>query len=171
MTARTPWLQLAAALSVGLLACAGPPPAGPSEPWSLAVERSRGALQAARANALEVSDEQAVLTFTARHNPAACECPPWEIVYRGRWTRVFLELPPQRADLLAQALAEPAAEPAAEPPAEDLRLWAVTGRLAGSWRLDAVTGLRYPVFTVEQIAPRQGGEDRARSEAPAYPPR
>jgi hypothetical protein len=144
-------LAVALALGLGASACAGAPVSTPSDPWQAALARSREGLELALARALETSDDQEVLTFAARHNPAPCECPAWEIAYRGHWTRVFLEVPPDRSEVLGRL----AGVVAAERDGDKLRTWSLTGRLSADWRRDSVTGLRYPLFTVEEVAERQ----------------
>jgi hypothetical protein len=79
MTAHRPLLF--ALVAAALVACAGgpervDPSADPAHAWAVAV----------RARVAAARDQP---SFTLRYNPAACDCPPFEVRLDGIWHRVL----------------------------------------------------------------------------------
>lgn len=137
-------------LGLCITQCGGPQAGAPRDPWEEALGHAREVVDGARDTAFESSEDRDVVTVEARYNPASCACPEWEIAFRGRWTRVFLEFAPED-DALRTALAGQATEDAGS---DGLGTWWISGRLGDDERLDPNSGMRYPVFTVQELESR-----------------
>lgn len=68
--------------------CASGPTVSPQE---LAHTRSRALVHRSVEQSERASDGEDLWEVSARHNPARCECPDWEIRVRSQWERVWLE--------------------------------------------------------------------------------
>ncbi len=83
--------QFAHAVIVFLFACGGYRVEQQLDPIEAAlIHSSAGVLDAIDAG-LGAEAAQEWIGFSARFNPANCACPPWEIILRGHWVRVWLE--------------------------------------------------------------------------------
>ncbi len=123
--------------------CGGPEirnrvPLSPAESaLSTAQLEVASALEAA---ALAEEDVERV-SFAVRYNPARCDCPQWEVMFRGRWTRAGLESEEESTleSLLSRGVAD-----------EEGGLfptYSIVGTLAPTSIL-AETGMRYRVLIV-----------------------
>lgn len=89
--------------------------------------------------------------FTLRHNPAACDCPPFEVLLDGTWHRTFLE--PNDPDGPVAALSADLASAAARGDASATAV--IRGRLAKGARL-APTRAPCLVLRLVEVCPANG---------------
>lgn len=128
--ARVALVTMAALVPV-LAACAGTGP-GPAQ---MALDRAESLAEA------HAEDE----TFTLRLNPAACDCPEFEVQLDDGWHRVFLE--PKDPDGPAEAVRAILAGTPGRNPAPTVR---ATGRLSKSVR---VAGNKAPCLVLKVFLP------------------
>lgn len=125
-------------IAVSLAACGGAETrtGTTADPLPNAVARARvGIIDAVGAG--EAAEEGLpTLALRLRFNPADCDCPQWEVAYRGHWARTYLTA--EDLDLLT-ALSEQAILDAE---AEAYAVYGIVGAFADGLRL-AETGLRY----------------------------
>jgi hypothetical protein len=74
-------------------ACATAPPPGGGAPDRAALDVARGRVDGSAAAAGRAQQEvlrREPRRVLARYNPPHCECPPFEVLLRGRWVRTWL---------------------------------------------------------------------------------
>lgn len=136
--------RLAVAAMILAMGCGGPTVDRPPDPLAQAVERSGEAVEGAIERARDTESGQSEVTFRARYNPVTCDCPEWEVKFRGRWVRVDLRSEPEVTPLLEQLWSRAL---------DDYQqgLWAtyyVVG-FVGPERVEASTGMEYPAFWLQ----------------------
>lgn len=138
-------------VAVGLLGC-GARSSASDRPPPTPVEVAAGRIARAADRALASSERVDPVRVLVRSNPAACECPAWEVLLHGRWERVELR-PARAADDADLALIERGL-PDGEPLEATL---SATGDV-----VVAGDGWRYAVFEIAAI----GVEDPSLAPAP-----
>jgi tRNA1Val (adenine37-N6)-methyltransferase len=108
MAVRPPrFVEMLMVLLLFATSCSTPSATASIDPMTNAIEQSAELLQQAVHRGHEVCAELDAVRFSLRYNPAECDCPAWEIVYHGRWTRVYLQSGTE-TDRLLNNLAEQA---------------------------------------------------------------
>ncbi len=147
-------IGVAAALALGV-GCNSHYPETALNDVEVAIEMSAERIQTAVGAGQLAEQERDWFRLISRYNPAECSCPPWEVVLRGRWTRVWLEATAESASWL-QEFKEGAA---ADYSAGILRDYVVFGRFGEEFR-PAETGMSYQTFIVLHPEGLEAPEDR-----------
>jgi len=136
------------AVSVCLCACGGTQLSSPITQVERAYQQAAEIVTEAVDRGVEADESQEVVIFPIRYNPvSACGCPDWEIVYRGRWIRVFVETSTE-AELMLDQLTERAER---DRDAEAFAVYRVAGHLDTDTTPDPDTGIEYRNFRLVRV--------------------
>lgn len=98
-------LSLVLCLAVCLSACGAQSQTGPAQSPHVAAlaEASAGVLESNQ-EARETSEDADSFLLTFRHNPSQCDSPEFEVYFKGRWVRAYLEIEVPEAKTLLEGL-------------------------------------------------------------------
>lgn len=134
---------IAAFVLFGLLGCGGPEirNSAPLSPPDAALSAAQLAVAAGLDAASRAEEEVERVSFELRYNPARCDCPQWEFLFRGRWTRAGLQ--PEEEATLESLLSQGRADEGGGL----FPTYSILGTLAPT-SIVAETGMRYRVLIV-----------------------
>lgn len=133
---------LAVVVATAAAAC-GAPQASPEAAEAMATQASSAIIRRALIRGEDAMTGEPVVDVEMRYNPAACECPPFEIRLYGAWIRSGLEATRDSDSGVASVLGAPLNEGAAA--RLQIATRPVDTLLAGGWT--------YPVWEVLTITP------------------